>query len=115
MDRLEKLHNAAFVVFMVLVIYIFFHYYFKNDEPNKMDADGDGVVTKKELADYMKKELELRSKTPPSFSGILRSAMSGALRGACMGLILNGVEGAITSAIVLGMINPIITGVEHAY
>jgi hypothetical protein len=43
----------------------------------------------------------------------VKSSLSGAFRGALMGLLLNGVEGAITSAVVLGMINPIVTSVDY--
>lgn len=114
MDKLGKLANAVFVVFMVLVVYIFYHYY-NREEPIEIDTDGDGVISPQEIKEYIKKELDRRSKRPPQFRGILKSALSGALRGAFMGLLLNGVEGAVTSAIVLGMINPIITGMEHMY
>jgi hypothetical protein len=114
MDKLEKLRNGAFVVFFILVLYIFAYHYFKPPE-DPIDADGDGNISNKELSEHIKKEIERRSRSPPGFAGVLRSAVSGAIRGACMGLILNGIEGAITSAIVLGMINPIITSIEYVY
>ncbi len=114
MDKLEKLQSAVGLVFMIVVIYIFYYHY-NRDISNDIDANHDGVITKPELDYYIKKELDRRAKNPPQFKGILKSAMSGALRGALMGLLLNGIEGAIASALVLGMINPIIASVEHMY
>ncbi len=115
MDKLEKIANAVFIVFAILVIYIFYYYYTKEDLSSEIDTDGDGIVTRAELKAYIKKELERHAENPPQFRGVVKSAISGAVRGACTGLLLSGVEGAITSAIVLGMINPIITGIEHTY
>lgn len=114
MDKLNKITNAVFVVFIILVIYIFYFYYTKKKDED-VDMNGDGIVTKVELQEYVKKEMERRSKSPPQFSSILKSSISGAIRGALMGLIINGIEGAITSAIVFGTINPILTGIEHTY
>lgn len=111
MDKLEKLYSGVFVVFLLLAIYIFFHYYNLQNE-KIADLNSDGIIDNDELAYHIRKELDRKSKSPPSLYGLVKSAASGAMRGALMGLLLNGVEGAATSAIVLGLINPIITGVE---
>ncbi len=110
MDKLEKLYTGVFLVFLLLMIYVFYHYY-KRD--CIADLNNDGVVDQNELAHHIKKEIDERSKNPPGFRGIVKSSLSGAFRGALMGLLLNGVEGAITSAVVLGMINPIVTSVDY--
>ncbi len=114
MDKFEQITNGVFIVFMILTLYIFYHYYFK-EPPIEIDEDGDGVITKAELTNYIKKELDRRASTPPQFRGIIKSSISGALRGALMGLLINGAEGAVVGALVLGTINPIITGIDHMY
>ncbi len=114
MDKLNKITNVAFAVFVILVLYIFYHYYTRPD-PVEIDTDGDGVISPEEIKEYIKKEIDRRSKSPPQFRGILKSAISGIVRGALMGLLLGGVEGAATSAIVLGTINPIISSFEYMY
>jgi hypothetical protein len=114
MDKLNRLYNAVFVVLLIVVIYVFYCAY-NRDPPPDMDMDYNGIVTAIEVKEYLKKELDRRSKSPPQFKMVMRSAMSGAFRGALMGLLLNGIEGAATSAIVLGMINPIITSIDHMY
>jgi len=115
MYNLQVLQNATFVVFLLLAIYIFGYYYLHNEEPNILDSDGDGQITKKEVIEFINRELDNRAKRPPQFKGIVKSALSGAMRGAVMGLILNGLEGAAAGAIILGSINPIITSLEHIY
>ncbi len=114
MDKFEQITNGAFIAFMLLAIYVFYHYYFK-EPPIEIDEDGDGIITKAEIINYIKKELDRRASNPPQFRGIIKSSMSGAIRGALMGLLINGVEGATVGALVLGMINPIITGIDHMY
>jgi hypothetical protein len=114
MDSFKQILNSALVVLTILLIYIIYLSYSRKPD-TELDADGDGIITKKEVSDYIKKELERRSSSPPSTRGIMKSALSGVIRGGLMGLVLGGVEGAAASAIVLGLINPIITGIEYAY
>lgn len=114
MDKLEQIKNGVFVLLMVLAIYVFYHYYFK-EPPNEIDENQDGIITKEEVINYIKKELDRRNSNPPQFRGVLKSSISGVIRGALMGLMINGVEGAVVGGIVLGMINPIMTGIEHMY
>lgn len=115
MDKLDKLTNAVSVVFIIICMYVFYYYYNKPTVED-IDEDGDGIITKKELTNYIKRELEKKAKEPPKFRSILKSALSGLVRGGLMGLLLtNDLEGAATSALVLGMINPIITGIDHIY
>lgn len=113
MDKLENLYTGVFVVFLLLVFYVFFHYY--NLEKENADTNGDGIVDENELSYHIKKELEKRSKQPPRLRGIIKSCVSGLFRGFLMGMLLTGMKGAITSAIVLGTINPIVTGIEHNF
>lgn len=114
MDKLSKLNNAIFIIFMLSLLYIFYYYYHKK-EPTEIDLDGDGVITASEIKTFIKKEMERNQIKPPKFKTLIKSSLSGAIRGALMGLLLNGLEGALTSALVLGMINPIITSLEHNF
>jgi len=111
MDKLDKLANAVFVIFVTLLIFIFVHYYTHEQKNNEEVPNDTKLVTRREMCKY----IDLTSKKPPRFRTLIKSATSGAIRGAFMGLLLNGVEGAITSAIVLGMINPLITSFEYLW
>lgn len=113
MDKLENLYTGVFIVFLLLVFYVFFHYY--NLEEEDADLNGDGVLDQSEITYHIKKELDRRSKQPPRLKGVVKSCISGMFRGFLMGMLLNGLEGAITSAVVLGTINPIVTGIEHNF
>lgn len=113
MDKLEKIYTGVFIVFLLLTFYMFFHYY--NLEENDADINNDGIIDNEELSYHIKKELDKRSGQPPRFKGIVKSCISGLFRGFLMGMMLTGFEGAITSALVLGTINPIVTGIEHNF
>lgn len=114
-NKLDNLANLGFAVFVLLMIYIMYTSYYR-EPPASPDLDGDGIVTKKELQAYIAAELERKSKSPPQFRGLIKSAISGAVRGGLMGLLLsNTLEGAAVSAIVLGVINPVVGSVENAY
>ena len=112
MDKLEKIYNAVFITFIIILIYILAYHYLTDETvvPDFSDENSN-----RDLASYIRKEIRANSNTPPTLKKIIKSMLSGAIRGALMGLALNGVEGAITSAIVLGTINPLITSVEHKF
>ena len=113
MDKLEKLYTGATIAFVILIIFIFIHYYNVSEKNDILDLNDDGIIDSNELAYHIKKEIDKQSKEAPSFKGIIKSFLTGIVRGIFMGLLLYGPEGALTSALVLGMINPIITSIEH--
>lgn len=115
MDKLSKLYTGVFVVFLVLISFILLHYYRLDEENDITDLNNDGKIDQNEIDVHIKKILDNRSKQPPQFKGIIKSMLTGVTRGALMGLLLNGIEGSITSAIVLGIINPIITSIEFMF
>lgn len=114
MDKLDKLYTGVFIVFLMLTFYVIYHYYNLEDD-TVVDLNNNGIIESEEIKFHIKKELDRRSKQPPRFHGIVKSCISGIFRGFLMGMLLNGWEGAITSAIVLGTINPIVTGIEHTF
>ncbi len=114
MAHVKDLYTGAFIVLMSIVIFIFIYHYNK-EESAIVDENQDGKISPNELAAHIKKELERKAKQPTQFSGLLKSSMSGMLRGFLMGMLLSGPEGALVTAVVLGMINPIMTSIEHMY
>ena len=62
----------------------------------------------------MPSEITKKKTQPIDLNDLYKNAISGALRGCLMGLITSGVEGAITGGITMALINPMITGIEHA-
>lgn len=115
MDKLDKLYTGVFVVFLILVSFVLLHYYRLDEENDIIDLNGNGTIEQNEIEAHVKKILDNRSKQPPQFKGVIKSMLTGLTRGALMGLLLNGIEGSITSAIVLGIINPIITSIEFMF
>lgn len=114
MNKLSRLYSGVTIVWLILVIYVFVHYYFLDRENNDaLDANGDGIVTQTELANYVKKELDRREQCPPTFEAVARSSFQGAIRGFLAGIILGDLEDAAAGAIVMSLINPIVTGIDH--
>jgi hypothetical protein len=112
MDKLDKLYTGTFVVVLVFAIFIFIHYYNK-EQITSMDLDQNGNIDNNELGIHIKKEIEKKHSQPPQFKGLVKSSLSGVLRGLLMGFILNGIEGAVTTGIVLGIVNPIMSSIEY--
>lgn len=112
MAALKDLYTGTFVILFLLVAYVFVYYYHK-DEESIEDLDGDGKISPSEIAYHVKKELHDRSKQPPKFWGIVKSCLVGLLRGFLMGIMLSGIEGAVVTSISLGVVNPIMTSIEH--
>lgn len=57
--------------------------------------------------------IENQKRKPAKLSSLIKSAKSGFLRGALLGLITYGVEGAVAGGLLLGIVNPIVMGIEH--
>jgi uncharacterized membrane protein len=114
-----KFNSISIGVMMALVLFLvilYIHLSNKEEEIKKLkqfDLNGDGVVTRAEVAKVVAMELEKKTKSPPKVRSVAKSMASGALRGCLMGLLLNGLEGAITGAAVLSVINPIVSGLEY--
>ena len=116
MCSFDSISIGVLVIFIIVLFIELMHLQSLEGEMNefdKLDTNGDGIISQSELAQAIKRELEKKHKQPPKLAGIIKSASSGALRGFLMGLLLNGLEGAITGSVVLAIINPIITSVEH--
>ena len=111
MPQLRDLWNGGFVVILLLAIYIFTHYYFR-DISEIEDSNNDGSIDSKELSNYLKKEVTGKSH-PIKFRGLVKSSLLGILRGYLMGLLIGGVEAATVTAITLGIVNPILASIEH--
>lgn len=110
MDKLEKIYNGVFLAMLILAVYILFYKY---NEEKKMDLNNDNHISQDEIRQYVSNIMKEQSNQPNDFRSVVKSSISGAMRGAIMGLILNGVEGAVTSGLVMAVINPIISGIEH--
>jgi hypothetical protein len=106
---------AIFLIFLLEVIYIYYHHKNKEntDVMEKYDLNHDGVITKEEVIKVIHGELERKNKEPIQIEGLIRCSTSGALRGFVTGLLIGGVEGAVTGSIVMAIINPLIAGIEH--
>lgn len=114
MASIKDLYTGTFVVLFLLAIYILIYYY-KKEEELIADINGDGSIGLSELSHHIKKELEHKSNQPPRFWMIVKSCMTGLLRGFLMGVMLNGLEGAVVTSLSLGIINPIMTSIDHMF
>lgn len=117
MYSLDNISIGVYVVFVMILFILLTHTYHRESqlaEFNEIDLNGDGIITRQELKHHLAKELEKRNSQPPKMEGLVKSATSGIIRGFLMGLLINGFEGAVLGAFVLGTINPIISGIEHA-
>ena len=112
MATLKDLYTGTFLVLFLLAIYIFVHYYQK-EEDEIADLNNDGVLSPSEISYHIKKDLSNKSSQPPRFWAIVKSCLTGLLRGFLMGLLLSGVEGGVVTALSLGIINPIMTSIDH--
>jgi hypothetical protein len=119
---MAKFNDISIGILVVMCIVVFIEaaliYYYYNVEHqiqslDSLDLNGDGVVSRSELKQILKMHLEKKKKTPPTIDHVLKSARSGVLRGGLMGLISHGFEGAIAGGLILGIINPMVAGIEH--
>lgn len=111
MSALKDLYTGTFVVMFLVVIFIFVHY-FKKEEEYIEDLNHDGKIETSEIIQHIKKELD-KSGQPPKFWMIVKSCLTGLLRGFLMGMLLSGMEGAVVTGISLGIINPIMLSIDH--
>jgi hypothetical protein len=111
MASLKDLYTGTFIIMFLLVIYVFVHYY-KKEEDEIEDLDHDGKIGTSEIIHHIKKELD-KSSQQPKFWMIVKSCLTGLLRGFLMGMLLNGVEAAVVTSISLGIINPIMLSIDH--
>lgn len=116
MNQLKDLSLGAMVV-LVLVFVIQIHFMYDDtmhNSLNQLDANGDGVITRAELKQFLE-----QSRRPPHgrkkirSSEIVRAMTMGVFRGLLMGLVLKDLTGGITLAIVAGLMNPVMVATER--
>jgi F0F1-type ATP synthase assembly protein I len=115
MNKLRDLSKSGTIIIVCLMILLLYYWYDNMDEIDqirKIDADKNGVVTKAELRDYLIWIEKTRRKKRIRLVDIAHSMYSGFIRGLLMGLILRDFEGGITLGLILGIINPVISGAE---
>jgi hypothetical protein len=117
---MNKLHNVSYTVLILLVIgLLLLNQYFKVISPKKniiddihtIDINGDGIVSRKELKYYLSRIEEEKNTNYLTSSDFIKSGVGGLIRGFLMGCILFDIEGGVTLGIMLGVLNPIISGV----
>jgi hypothetical protein len=106
--------GAVIALFMLVILEV---YYIDNTDYyeltlNNLDKDGDGKVSRSELKYYLT-EVEKRKKMRVLKAGDIKlSVIGGLARGFLMGLILDSAEGGIVLGLILGIVNPVMMGVE---
>ncbi len=114
MNKFSELSRTGIIIVLILFIVIVSIWY-ENQTQNPvqvLDLDGDGKISKSELKYYLTKLEENKKKKYITRSDIFQNIFSGLVRGILMGLILDDMEGGFTLALMLGLINPILTVVE---
>lgn len=115
MSKFSELSIGILVVMCLIVLieaYIIYNYIEKEaDILHQLDLNGDGVVSRSELKYILNHHT--KKKSTPSIDRLIQSARTGALRGGLMGLISHGIEGAVAGGLVLAVINPMVSGIEH--
>ncbi len=107
MKSFEDISKSIFIAMVIMLIIIFLYANFIRDNYKEADTNGDGIVTRKEMMEYMKK------KSPSNLIGKLKSAfLCGLLRGFVLGYLIDGPNGAVVTSIVYGTINPVISWFE---
>ncbi len=114
MNKFNELSRTGVMIVVVLFV-IIISFWYENQTQNPvqiLDLDGDGKISKTELKYYLLQLEENKKKKAITRSDIFQNVFSGLVRGVLMGLILDDMEGGFTLAIMLGLINPILTVVE---
>jgi uncharacterized membrane protein len=117
---MKSFSEISIGVLIILIITVLIETYIIHINRNKhideldeiIDDHDTNIVNKRELKQILKKHSNKKN-TMTTINGLLKSCKSGVLRGCLMGLLTGGVGGAITYGTVLGVVNPVITGVEH--
>jgi uncharacterized membrane protein len=109
MTLVREISVNMVIVFVVIILLELFYLYKVNTKPidlNMIDTDHNKVITRQELAHYMKK-------SKWHLDGVMSSIAIGATRGALMGLIVGGgLDSAIAGAVTLGIVNPVMVMIE---
>jgi hypothetical protein len=101
---------GIFMLFLVEVIYIYYHHENK-EKIIYISTDSE----KQKIIEIINEEYERKNKEPIQINGIIKCSTSGALRGMLTGLLIGGIEGGVTGSIIMAVINPLIAGVEHNF
>jgi hypothetical protein len=112
MYKFSDLSFGAFLLlFIVLLIQIYYFYDFDDEIDNltDLDFDGNGKVSRQELKYYLKLVEDRTKKKKIKWREAKENIFAGVIRGFLMGFILNSVEGGLTLALILGVINPVIS------
>jgi len=115
MNKFSDLSYGTVIILIIAVIIITHYCYIRQTDSSpihNLDLDGDGKVSRSELKHYLLLLEKERSKKRIHYFDIIKSMGSGFVRGLLMGLILQDFEGGLTLGLVLGLINPVLTGLE---
>lgn len=114
---MTKFRDISFGVLITLIIVaaieIFLvnrHYEEESKKKPPIDSHDEYLRIKKHIERHA---MESKNK-PVTVQQLYRSAKSGFLRGGILGLITFGIEGALAGGLLLGVVNPIVLGIEHA-
>lgn len=113
---MNKFKDVSYVALILLTIALLIEFYFMHerdehdDTLKNLDYNQDGKVSRSELKRYLMWLEAKKRKNSMSTMEFKTSIVSGLSRGLLMGLILFDMEGGVVLGIILGLLNPVITG-----
>ena len=117
---MNTLSDISIGPFMILVFILLFELYYlieKKDETDiknfiELDANRDGIVTRKELKRYLTILKDQQKKDTFHHDELVKIVFTGIIRGCLTGIILNNFEGGIALGIMSGILDPIVAGMK---